>query len=183
MLIVLLVVHSAWCVESLLSFFLPPASTPILCVCLWEAVDQVNVLVCLIYRFGVFLKMLSFTCFRSLLFVFLLFLRSAWFLISKLIHVPNIFVMGWSGVVEGQDTGSRVSQKARPQQAYGKQVLLYSSRQFSTHPESSLARIDKRAVWDARNTCYHSNQIGPLDHKIADNCVFLARTNSFFYNN
>ena len=74
------------------------------------------------------------------------FLRSAWFLISKLIHVPNIFVMGWSGVVEGQDTGSRVSQKARPQQAYGKQVLLYSSRQFSAHPESSLARIDKRAV-------------------------------------
>ena len=26
------------------------------------------------------------------------------------------------------------------------QVLLYSSRQFSAHPKSSLARIDKRAA-------------------------------------
>ena len=28
----------------------------------------------------------------------------------------------------------------------GNQVLLYSSRQFSAHPKSSLARIDKRAA-------------------------------------
>ena len=56
-------------------------------------------------------------------------------------------------------------------------------RQFSAHPKSSLARIDKRAARAARNTRYRYNEIGPLDHKMADNCVSLARTNSFLYNN
>ena len=60
----------------------------------------------------------------------------------------------------------------------GNQVLLYSSRQFSTHLKSSLARIDKRTARAARNTRYRYNQIGPLDHKMADNCVSLARTNT-----
>ena len=45
-------------------------------------------------------------------------------------------------------------------------------------PKSSLARTDKRAARAARNTRYRYNQIGPLDHKMADNCVFLARTNT-----
>ena len=58
----------------------------------------------------------------------------------------------------------------------GNQILLYSSRQFSAHPKSSLARIDKRTARAARNTRYRYNQIGPLDHKMADNCVSLART-------
>ena len=43
-------------------------------------------------------------------------------------------------------------------------------------PKSSLARIDKRTVRTARNTRYRYNQIGPLDHKMADNCVSFART-------
>ena len=60
----------------------------------------------------------------------------------------------------------------------GSQVLLYSSRQFSSHPKSSLAHIDKRAAQAARNTCYRYNQIGSLDHKMADNCVSLAHTNT-----
>ena len=60
----------------------------------------------------------------------------------------------------------------------GKQVLLYSSRQLSAHPISSLARIDKRTARAARNTRYRYNQIGPVDHKMADNCVSLARTNT-----
>ena len=60
----------------------------------------------------------------------------------------------------------------------GIQILLYSSRQFSAHPKSSLARIDKRAARAARNTRYRYNQIGPLDHKMADNCVSLACTNT-----
>ena len=47
-----------------------------------------------------------------------------------------ITVMEWSGRRTGQDTGSGVSQKARPQQADGKEVLLYSSRQFSAPPKS-----------------------------------------------
>ena len=82
-------------------------------------------------------------------------------------------------MVEGWDTGSEVSQKARPQQAYASnQVLLYSSRQFSAHPKSSLAHIDKRAARAARNTRYRYNQIRPLDHKMADNCISLACTNT-----
>ena len=36
---------------------------------------------------------------------------------------------------------------------------------FSAHPKSSLAG-------------YRYNEIGPLDHKMADNCVSLARTNT-----
>ena len=60
----------------------------------------------------------------------------------------------------------------------GNQFFLYSSRQFSAHPKSSLGRIDKRAARAARKTRYRYNQIGPLDHKMADNCVSLARTNT-----
>ena len=84
-------------------------------------------------------------------------------------------------MVEGQDTGSGVCQKWRPQQAYGgNQVLLYSSKHFSAHPKSSLACIDKRAARAAGNTRYRYNKIGPLDHKMTDNCVSLARTNTVF---
>ena len=49
---------------------------------------------------------------------------------------------------------------------------------FSAHPKSSLTRIDKRMARAARNTRYRDNKIGPLDHKMADNCVSLARTNT-----
>ncbi len=49
---------------------------------------------------------------------------------------------------------------------------------FSAHTKSSLARIDKRTARAARNTHYRYNQIGPLDHKMADNCVSLARKNT-----
>ena len=42
----------------------------------------------------------------------------------------------------------------------------------------SPARIDRRAARAARNTLYRYNQIGPQDHKMADNCVSLARTNT-----
>ena len=55
---------------------------------------------------------------------------------------------------------------------------LLSCRQFSAHPKSSLARIDKRTVWAARNTHYRYSKIAPPDHKMADNCVSLARTNT-----
>ena len=53
-----------------------------------------------------------------------------------------------------------------------------SGRQFSAHPQSSLACIDKRTAWATRNTRFRYNKIGPLDHKMADNCVSLARTNT-----
>ena len=92
-----------------------------------------------------------------------------------------LFSFMCNGVEERRRTGHRQQSqyKWRPQQAYGgNQVLLSSSRQFSAHPKSLLARIDKRMAWATRNTRYRYNQIGPLDHKVADNCVSLARTNT-----
>ena len=49
---------------------------------------------------------------------------------------------------------------------------------FSAPTKSSRARIDKRTARAAMNTRYRYNQIGPLDHKMADNCVSLARTDT-----
>ena len=87
-------------------------------------------------------------------------------------------------MVEGQDTGSGVSQKMETTAGGGgNQVLLYSSRQFSPHPKSSLARVDKSAARTARNTRYRYNQIGPLDHKMADNSFLGPHKYSFLYNN
>ena len=53
-----------------------------------------------------------------------------------------------------------------------------SRRQFSAHTKSSRARIDKRTALATGNTRYRYSKIGPLDHKMADNCVLLARTNT-----
>ena len=55
---------------------------------------------------------------------------------------------------------------------------LLSHRQFSAHPKSSHSCIDKRMALAARNTHYRYNQNCPLDHKMADNCVSLACTNT-----
>ena len=61
----------------------------------------------------------------------------------------------------------------------GKQAFIAQQQTtFSAHTKSSLARIDKRTVQATRNTRYCYNKIGPLDHKMADNCVSLARTNT-----
>ena len=82
-------------------------------------------------------------------------------------------------MVEGQDTGRGVSKNGDHSRRNGNQVLLLQQQTiFSTHTKSSLARIDKRMVQAARNTHYLYNQIGPLDHKMADNCVSLVRTNT-----
>ena len=55
---------------------------------------------------------------------------------------------------------------------------LLSRRQFSAHTKSSLARIDKRTARATGNTRYRYSTIAPLDHKMADNSVSLARTNT-----
>ena len=55
---------------------------------------------------------------------------------------------------------------------------MLSCRQFSAHTKSSHTRIDKRMARAARNTHYHYNQNSPLGHKMADNCVSLACTNT-----
>ena len=45
-------------------------------------------------------------------------------------------------------------------------------------PKYSFERIHKRRARAARKARYRYTQIGPLDHKMADNCVSLARTNT-----
>ena len=76
-------------------------------------------------------------------------------------------------------TQAAESIKWRPQQAYGSnQFLLVQPRQFSAHPKSSRSRIDKRTARATGNTRYRYSKNGPLDHKMADNCVSLARTNT-----
>ena len=88
----------------------------------------------------------------------------------------------WCGacVEQDSDPGSGVGQKWRPQQAYGSNQFLLVQPQtvFSTHTKSSRSRIDKRTARATGNTRYRYNKIAPLDHKMADNCVSLARTNT-----
>ena len=77
-------------------------------------------------------------------------------------------------------TQAAESIKWRPQQAYGSNHVLLAQPQtiFSTHTKSSHSRIDKRTAWATGNTRYHYSKNAHLDHKIADNCVSLARTNT-----
>ena len=81
-------------------------------------------------------------------------------------------------MVEGQDTGSGVSQKARPQQAEAAIRFYCTAADKFQHTQNPHSHADKRTARAARNTHYCYNQIGPLDHKMADNCVSLARTNT-----
>ena len=93
------------------------------------------------------------------------------------VNIKYVMARWWS--VEGQDTGSGVS-KNGDHSKRRQQTGFYSTAaaNFSAHPKSSLARIDKRTARATRNTRYRYNKIGPLDHKIADNCVSLACTNT-----
>ena len=77
-------------------------------------------------------------------------------------------------------TQAAESIKWRPQQAYGSNQFLLVQPQtvFSTHTKSSRSRIDKRMARATGNTRYRYSKIAPLDHKMADNCVSLARTNT-----
>ena len=98
------------------------------------------------------------------------------------ILVSNIFLYFiCNGVEWSKDkTQAAESIKWRPQQAYGSNQFLLVQPQtvFSTHPKSSRSRIDKRTARATGNTRYRYSKIAPLDHKMADNCVSLARTNT-----
>ena len=87
-------------------------------------------------------------------------------------------VMVWSG----QRTVTQAAKSVKMETTAGvcsNQVLFAQPQTiFSTHPKSSRARIAKRTARAARNTHYRYNQNRPLDHKMADNCVSLARTNT-----
>ena len=84
--------------------------------------------------------------------------------------------MEWS--VKGQDTGSGVSKNGDHSRRTAIRVYSTAADNFSAHTKSSLSRKDKITARAAGNTRYRYNQIGPLDHKMADNCVSLARTNT-----
>jgi len=82
--------------------------------------------------------------------------------------------MEWSG-----RTGHRQQSQSKMETTAGgggNQVLFSQQQTISAHPKSSLACMDKRMAQAAKNTRYRYNQIGPLDHRMADNCVSLART-------
>ena len=73
-----------------------------------------------------------------------------------------------------------VGQKWRDHSRHTAAIRFYflSRRQFSAHTKSSRSRIDKRTAWATGNTRYRYSKIAPLDHKVADSCVSLARTNT-----
>ena len=56
--------------------------------------------------------------------------------------------------------------------------VIIQQQTIFQHIQNPHTRIDKRTARAARNTHYRHNEIGPLDHKMADNCVSLARTNT-----
>ena len=89
-----------------------------------------------------------------------------------------IYVMEWRR--RQDNTQAAESIKWRPQQAYGSNQFLLVQPQtvFSTHTKSSRSRIDKRTARATGNTRYRYSKIAPLDHKMADNCVSLTRTNT-----
>ena len=86
--------------------------------------------------------------------------------------------MEWSGRRTGrrQQSRSKMETTAGVWQQSG--FICSAADNFQHTPKSSRARIDKRMARAARNTHYRYNQNSPLDHKMADNCVSLARTNA-----
>ena len=87
-------------------------------------------------------------------------------------------VMEWSGQRTVTHAAELVKNGDHSRRMAAIRFYLLSRRQFSAHPKSSLARIDKRTARAARNTRYRYSKNGPLDHKMADNSVSLARTNT-----
>ena len=90
--------------------------------------------------------------------------------------------MEWKNRVEWQWPRQRSRSKLETTAGVRQQsgFICSAADNFSAHPKSSLACIDKRTAWAARNTRYRYNKIGPLDHKMAENCVSLACTNTVF---
>jgi len=83
----------------------------------------------------------------------------------------------WS--VEGQDTGSGVNKsgdhsRRRRQKGFYSTAAIFSTPKILTPThryENGAGRMEQSDRY---------NQIGPLDHKMADNSVSLARTNTLF---
>ena len=76
----------------------------------------------------------------------------------------------WSSGVNKMETTAGVWQQSG--------FICSAADNFQHTPKSSHAPIDQRKARAARNTRYRYNKIAPLDHKMADDCVSLARTNT-----
>ena len=82
-------------------------------------------------------------------------------------------------MVKGQDTGSGVNKVETTAGVWQQSVFTCSAADSFQHTtKSSRSRIDKRTARATGNTRYRYSKIAPLDHKMADNCVSLARTNT-----
>ena len=86
--------------------------------------------------------------------------------------------MEWSGRRTVTQAAESVKNGDHSRHMAAIRFYLLSRRQFSAHPKSSLAHIDKRTAQAARNTRYRYSKNGPLDQQMADNCVSLAHTNT-----
>ena len=95
----------------------------------------------------------------------------------KMHNFIYIYVMEWWRV-EGQDTGSGVSKNGDHSRRTAALRFYCTAADNFQHTQNHDTHIDKRMAQATRNTCYRYNQIGPLDHKMADNCVSLASTNT-----
>ena len=62
-------------------------------------------------------------------------------------------------------------------------LLLTPQWRLLLTPQWSLARIDNSAERAARKTHSRYNQIGSLDHKMADMCFTTASASTFFFYN
>ena len=76
--------------------------------------------------------------------------------------------MEWSGSRTVTQAVESVKNGDHSRRMAAIRFYLLSRRQFSAHPKSSLARIDKTTARAAGSTRYRYNQTAPLDHKMAD---------------
>ena len=84
-------------------------------------------------------------------------------------------------MVKGQDTGSgvdKVETTVGVWQQSGFTCSAADNFQHTQNPHAHAQVLGKRTARATGNTRYCYSKIAPLDHKMADDCVSLARTNT-----
>ena len=81
----------------------------------------------------------------------------------------------WS---KDSEPGSGVNKVETTAGVWQQSGFTFSAADNFQHTKSSRSRIDKRMARATGNTRYRYSKIATLDHKMADNCVSLARTNT-----
>ena len=92
--------------------------------------------------------------------------------------VGSISAMAWSGQRTAGQRRQLVKSGDHSRRIAAIRFYFLSRRQFSAHPKSSRSRTGKKTARATGNTRYRYSKIAPLDHKMADNCVSLARINT-----